>query len=379
MAFRLGFLGAAGTAFVSMLFWWAWIEGWYSWQAAYPPLWWHAHEMLFGFAMPVIAGFLLTAVATWTGQPPSRGAVLQILFGSWLLARVSLLAHLPGSLIVAALADTVFIAICIWEMARRILKVRQARNYIFLPILTMFALLNLASYQQASSAANGTEIHYGVLWLILTLIALVGGRVIPFFTSRKLQYEQPAISAWVDYPAIGALFTVGVVATLGGGAESSVWMTGLLVITGVLNMVRMARWWNRGILSEPLLWSLHLSYFFIPLSLILMAAMPLDGATTRIILHALAIGTVAGMILAMMSRVSLGHTGRPLVADKTVVAAFVLLGLAAATRGYLPLLLPVETLLLWRVSALLWLAAFAGFLVCYVPILIAARPDQKPG
>ncbi len=379
MAFRVGFLGAAATALVSMLFWLAWIEGWYSWQAEYSPLWWHAHEMLFGFAMPVVAGFLLTAVATWTGQQPSRGLTLQILFGCWLLARVALLLHLPLSLTIAALADTLFIAICIWEMARRVPAARQIRNYVFLPILAMFALLNLASYQQAAGAINATDIHYGVLWLMLTLVALVGGRVIPFFTSRRLQLEQPAISPWIDYPAIGSLFAVGVLETLGGSQLAGNWMTLAFLTTGILNLIRMARWWHSGICSQPLLWSLHLSYLFIPVSLLFMAATSQDTSSIRVLVHALGIGAIAGMIMAMMSRVSLGHTGRPLKSTTLMVGTFVLLGFAGVVRGYLPLIYPELSLLWWRVSALLWMGAFAGFLIGYVPILTAARPDQKPG
>jgi uncharacterized protein involved in response to NO len=379
LAFRAGFLGAAGFAVVSIVLWLAWLEGLTDWRASYQSGWWHAHEMLFGFAMPVVAGFLLTAVATWTGIAATRGARLQLLFGSWLLARCSLIVAGDLALEIAAVADTVFILLCCWEMAKRVWPVRQTRNYVFVPILLMFCALNLYSYRAALSGESATEIHFGVIWLMLTLIAIVGGRVIPFFTARKLQHPQTPILSWLDHSAIVGLLLVVALASSGELYARAAFSQPLLVGVGLLHGARLYSWWSPGVFSVPLLWSLYLSYAFIPLGLLTLAYTGVEPASGRQVMHILAIGGVAGMILAMTARVSLGHTGRELEAGNAMSVAFLLLALAALVRGLLPMVLPAFTAQWWRISAVLWIVAFSCFLLRYSAVLLKKRPDGKPG
>jgi uncharacterized protein involved in response to NO len=379
LAFRAGFLAASGFAVVSIGWWLAWLEGGIDWKTPWSPNWWHAHEMLFGFAMPVVVGFLLTAVATWTGTPGSRGWVLQCLFGLWLVARLALLANLPWGLVIAATCDTLFILGAAVELGRRIWSVRQKRNYAFAPIMLLFATLNLLSYSNASQPLAATGLHYAVLLLFLLLIAVVGGRVIPFFTSRRLQQEQPEILPWLDFGSL-ALLGALVLAAAGGYLSANVpSIRYLLAVTAVFHLLRQLRWWSRPILDVPLLWSLHLSYLFIPLGLGLLAWSLPDAAVSKTVIHLLGIGAVSGMILAMISRVSLGHTGHALEVGRLVSASFALLALAALTRGLLPVLFPAFTVASWRISALLWIAAFVIFLMRYRRILSSPRPDGKPG
>jgi len=379
LAFRPGFLAAALCAVLAMAAWMLILEGKLGWNHSYAAPWWHAHEMLFGFAMPVVVGFLLTAVAAWTGVAGTTGSRLKLLFLCWLGARVALLIPSDHSLLIAASADSLFLLGATWELGRRVWSVRQSRNYAFVPILLLFTTLNLLSYSQADDPLSSIHIHYGVLWLFLLLIAFVGGRVIPFFTARRLGFEQPPIVPWLDYGAITLLLAIVLLSLSGELLQDEAWLRGLLLITAAMHLLRLYRWRGWLGLNMPLLWSLHLSYLFIPMGLLGLAIVIPDPAAGKHMMHLLGVGAVAGMILAMIARVSLGHTGRPLEVRPIVSACFVLLATGALARSLLPLLWPTLTLWSWRLSALCWIAAFGIFLWRYVPILLSARPDGKPG
>ena len=379
LAFRPGFLAAALCAVLAMSVWLLLLEGALAWKHPYARAWWHAHEMLFGFAMPVVVGFLLTAVATWTGIAATTGRRLQLLFACWLAGRVALLLPTSHALLIAACADSLFMLGATWELGRRVWSVRQTRNYAFVPILLLFTTLNLMSYSQANAPLAGTDIHYGVLWLFMLLIAFVGGRVIPFFTARRLGFEQPATAPWLDYGAIALLLVIVLLSVSGQLLQDQAWLRALLLITATMHLLRLYRWQGWRGLGEPLLWSLHLSYLFIPLGLLGLALSIPNPYASQQLMHLLGIGAMAGMILAMIARVALGHTGRPLKVGAAVSASFALLATGALLRSLLPLLWPTLTLWSWRLSALCWIAAFAIFLWHYLPLLLTARPDGKPG
>jgi uncharacterized protein involved in response to NO len=379
LAFRPGFLAAALSAVLAMSAWLVLLEGNLNWDYHFNPAWWHAHEMLFGFAMPVVVGFLLTAVATWTGVAGTSGSRLKCLFACWLAGRVALL--LPGShaIPIAATADSLFMLGATWELGRRVWAVRQSRNYAFVPILLLFTSLNLMSYSRADAPLASSDIHYGVLWLFLLLIAFVGGRVIPFFTARRLGFEQPATVPWLDYGAIALLLVIVLLSVSGQLWRDQAWLRALLLVTATMHLLRLVRWRGWRGLGEPLLWSLHLSYLFIPTGLLGLALVIPDPLASKQIMHLLGIGALTGMILAMIARVALGHTGRPLRVGVSVSASFVLLAIAALLRSMVPLLWPELTMWAWRLSALCWIAAFTTYLWHYLPILLTARPDGKPG
>jgi uncharacterized protein involved in response to NO len=379
LAFRPGFLAAALCAVLTMIAWLLVLEGRVAWTYPYTATWWHAHEMLFGFAMPVVVGFTLTAVATWTGIAGTTGLQLKLLFGCWLGARVALLLPLSQNLLLAAAFDSLFMLGAAWELGRRVWSVRQSRNYAFVPIFLLFTALNLLSYSRADTPLAGTDIHYGVLWLTLLLIAFVGGRVIPFFTSRRLGFEQPAIVPWLDYGAIALLLGIVILAATGELLRDQAWLRVLLLLTAAMHFARLYRWRGWLGLGVPLLWSLHLSYLFIPLGLLGLAWFIPDPVAAKQLVHLLGIGAIGGIILAMIARVSLGHTGRPLEVGGVVSACFALLAAAALARGALPLWWPSLSLWGWRLSALCWITAFAVFLWYYAPILLRPRPDGKPG
>ena len=378
LAFRAGFLGAALFAVLGMSRWLYWMIQPQAWQAAITPNWWHAHEMIFGFALPVVAGFLLTAVATWTGIPGTRGWRLQLLFGSWLVARLVLWLA-PAWMLLAWLAEMLFIAITLFELGSRTWQHRQWRNLLFLPVLLILALLDSASYERAGNMLDTTNLHYGAVWMLAACVVIIGGRVIPLFTANRLGLTIPPLPGWLESLAIGSVIGVALAWAFMPGLSGGMGLQLLCLATGLLQLYRLAHWqgWKTG--AVPLLWSMHLSYLCIPLALLGQALVGNDPIAGKNLMHLLAIGAVGGMILAMMSRVSLGHTGRPLEVPAYLAWAFAGIIAAAVIRGLLPWLFPTMTDLAWRSSSALWIFAFSCFLYRYLPILTRPRADGKPG
>ncbi|MDH4040722.1 MAG: NnrS family protein [Gammaproteobacteria bacterium] len=378
LAFRFGFLAAAAFAVMAMGRWLLWILWPASWHSGLPPTWWHAHEMVFGFAMPVVAGFLLTAVATWTGIQGTRGWRLQLLFGLWGLAR-AVLWLAPAWALAAWLAEMLFISGIMFELGQRVWARRQWRNMLFLPVLLLLALLDSASYLHANDPVLASRLHFGAVWMVATLVVIIGGRVIPLFTANRLGLQIAPLPAWFEAIAIGSAAMVGLAMTLPQAQQGGAWLRLFCIAAGFVHLYRLARWQGWKTRRVPLLWSMHLAYLCIPLAMLGLGLAGTDPVATRSIIHLLAIGTIGGMILSMMSRVSLGHTGHPLDVPVYLAWAFALLAAAAVVRALLPLLSANLTPWSWRISALLWIFAFGCFLYRYLPILTRARVDGKPG
>jgi uncharacterized protein involved in response to NO len=377
LAFRAGFLLAGAFAVLGMLRWLYWMWWPEQWDFALLPGWWHAHEMVFGFAMPVVAGFLLTAVATWTGVPGTTGWRLQLLFGLWLAARC-ILWLLPQQLWIGWLAEMLFIALVLYELTKRVWAVRQWRNMLFPPVLLALAAFNTASYWSAADPVLSMRLHYGAVWMIGVLVVIIGGRVIPLFTGNRLDLAITPLPLWFDVLAIGSTVLIGLGMAL--WPEPPVTLFALLCVAGgIIHTVRLAHWQGWKTLHVPLLWSMHLSYLCLPLAMFALAMTAGDAAASRSVIHLLAIGTIGGMILATMSRVALGHTGRPLDVPAYLSVAFALVFAAAILRAGLPLLDVTLTPWAWRISALLWVIAFALFLLRYVPVLLQPRVDGRVG
>ncbi len=378
LAFRAGFLFAAAFAVAAMLRWLHWIGHPDRWPGALPPHWWHGHEFVFGFAMPVVAGFLLTAVATWTGIPGTRGVRLQGLFGAWLLARI-ILWLAPAWLWLAWLAEMLFLLLLLVELTRRVWAARQWRNLLFSPVILVLAALDTASFATADDPLLTSRLHYGAVWLVTVFVVIVGGRVTPLFTANRLGLEIRPLPAWFEYTAIGSVAAIALLFTLPPGQWQAPWFRWLCLAAGALHLYRVSRWQGWRTRRVPLLWSMHLSYLCIPLSLLWLGLAGADPVAVRNLIHLLAVGTIGGMILAMMSRVALGHTGRPLEVPAYIALAFILVLAAALARAAIPTLWPEQTRLAWQLSGLLWIVAFTCFLVRYTPILTRPRVDGRPG
>jgi len=398
LAFRPGFLLSAIFAVLSIVLWIYWLETGNSVigleaQKAFSPQWWHGHEMLFGFGLPVVIGFLLTAVQTWTNIPGTRHYRLMAIFGCWLFARVVLIIpadlQIPNNLILAMVADTLFIALGIYELFIRVWARKQWHNLAFIPILLVFAGLNITSYVQADSNGSGvfgrhTNFHYSAMMLYALLLTVMGGRVIPFFTARRLNLQQADKLKWLEISCI-ALTVIAVILTANGLLagdflkEGSQTVQALLLITAGIHLTRQARWHSLKTGGVPLLWSLHLSYLCIPVTLALLAFNLDNPIAIKNLMHLLGIGAIGGMIIAMMARVSLGHTGRSLDIKTDVVFALALVLIAGLIRSLLPTIYPELTLWAFRLSALCWVVGFVLFLKTYAPMYLKARVDGRPG
>ncbi len=379
LAFRPFFLAGSLFAMLAIPLWIAaWTGFWPGFQPTGGWLSWHRHEMLFGFAMAIVAGFLLTAGQTWTGQPGVSGNKLMALAVVWLLARLGWLFGLPVALLIPL--DLLFMLGVTGLMARMLWKARQKRNY---PIIAVLSLMTAADVLVLCGVALGDDAlqRQGVLaglWLVAALMAIIGGRVIPFFTQRGLgRTEAVKPWLWLDVALLVGTGLIAVLYAVGVALQQHVWLGVLFLGIAAGHLLRLARWYDSGIWRVPLLWSLHLAMLWLVVAapgLALWNFGLLDSSSSS--LHALSVGSMSGLILAMIARVTLGHTGRPLQLPPGIVGAFVLFNLGAASRVFLITEWPVIGL--WA-AAICWALAFALYAWRYAPMLVTARVDGHPG
>lgn len=382
LGFRTFFLGGALYACLAMLLWLLALSGVRVLPRVGNPIWWHAHEMIFGFGLAIVAGFVLTAIQNWTGIPGVRGWPLALVTGLWLLPR--LLMPLRGELNpLVIVLDLLWLPMVAGLLARPIIQIKQWRNLFFVPLLGFLTLLNALSYY---AAADGNwllaeRVFITAVLALSALIAVMGGRVIPFFTSRATGTEKTQPIMLLEKLSLGAFW----MATLGWlllprTALFNGLLALLLLVAALSNLARLARWNSKLTLSIPLLWILHLGYLFLPLGMLALAAALLQlGITVSLASHWLTAGALGAVILGMIARVSLGHSGRPLEIGKPMVVAFVLVILAALLRTLLPLLAPGLTTTAYHGSALAWTLAFGLFCRVYWPVLTRPRIDGRPG
>lgn len=385
LGFRPFFLGGA---VVAALYIPLWLMGWFTPQyslfnsefwANVVPLWWHPHEMLFGFAMAIVCGFLLTAVQAWTNQPTIKGRSLIVTFVCWLIARLTLLLPMNIPLVVPALFDSLFLGFSAFALWRCIYPVKQWRNIGF-PILLVVALVvNLASYYALFQRdfSLSTQLWQGMIWWLALVITIVGGRVIPFFTAMRIQQPKPDPISVLENTLLllmGLMFIQAITHWLPKGVEQV-----LLAVAGGLHFIRFARWQAHKTLKEPMLWSLHLAYVSLPVTLILMAINIENEYAYRTLLHLFAVGGIAALCLSMISRVSLGHTSRNIYQGPNMAFAFLSIALAAIFRAIMPLLMPEHTQMWLWIAGMFWFIGFGLFVWFYAPILTRPRLDGRPG
>jgi uncharacterized protein involved in response to NO len=374
------FLGAA-WAVVALALWLGALLAGLELPSALDAFAWHRHEMLFGFVGAMVAGFLLTAIPNWTGRLPIAGWPLAALAGLWLAARLAVLWSDALGLAVAAALDVGFYAVMAFVGAREILAAKN-RNLPLVAMVLLFGTANAVDYASMSGLlADGEAGFRAGIALVTVMISVIGGRIVPSFTRNWLVKQgrdrglpgQPgrfdiavigvtalALLAWVLFPAARA--------------------TGIgLAAAAVLQLARLARWSGWRTLSDPLVSVLHLGYLWVPLGLALLGWSILGTAVPRTAaIHALTAGAMATMILAVMTRATLGHTGRELRAGPATILAYALVTLGAVLRVVAPLG-AIDYRLGMEAAGLLWAGAFVVFLLAYGPILFGGRPDAKPG
>ena len=383
LAFRPFFLLGALFSLLSLLVWLAFWHG-NLWLTPYGGmLWWHQHEMLFGFGSAIIAGFLLTAVQNWTGRPGLSGWPLLALVSLWLTARLLLAyaAHLPAWWLL--LVDGAFLPLVALTMAKPVITVRMWRNLMFVPVLLALAMTNIAMHVGVitGNALLIREAGHLAILIITLVMVLLGGRVIPFFTSRKLGIPQPECTRSIEIASMGALTAVVLlqVIIMVSSLRADTLLAALMVIAAISNAWRLSRWKGWQSWREPLLWGLHLSYAFIPLGLAMWAWQLFTGQRVETALHALAIGSMGTMMLAMMSRVSLGHTGRAIRTLPGIGVALAVLLIAALLRSVWLMLFPQSSHWVYSVVIIAWCLSYLVFVLHYAVPLLSARIDGEDG
>lgn len=374
LGFRPFYLVASVFAAISLPLW----VGEYS---GYLPSAWshsmfgHAHEMLFGYALAVVAGFLFTAVRAWTGRPTPTGMTLASFVLLWIAGRV--LAVTPyqtaATLINAAFPIAVAVGIGI-----PLANSGNRRNYFFVLLLFLLSMATLTHHLSllgvlAVPALAGLQVG---LDLVLFIIAVVGGRVIPMFTNNGVPGTRATRNALVEKFALGGVLVLLIADVL--QASPSV-LAILALVVAIAHAARLYLWQPWRTARTPLVWILHASYGWIVAYLVLRSLAAFGMIAVPLAIHALTIGAIGGMTMGMMARTARGHTGRALTADGFEVACFVLIQLAALCRVFGAMLFPDAYLATVIASGLCWSLAFAIFSVRYWPVLSRSRLDGKPG
>jgi uncharacterized protein involved in response to NO len=377
LGFRPFFLlaGLAAALLVGVWLWW-YLDGGLA-NSYYGPVLWHAHEMLYGFAVAVVAGFLLTAVRNWTGQATPRGRALLALALLWLAGRALPFAagFLPGWLI--AVVDLAFLPLLALVLLRPLLLRRQTSNLVFPVLLLALVACNLLLHLDrlgVLAAGTGREALLAAVYLLILLITIMGGRVIPFFTEKAIPGLQTHSRPWVDQLGLVALVLFILLKPFLPAIAA-----GCALVAGLAHGLRLQGWYDRGIWSRPLLWVLHLGYAWLAAGLVLEFLAWLGLLPESLAVHALTLGALGMITLGMMARVALGHTGRTLATGPAVLWAFRLLALAVALRVLAPLV-AMSWYPFWVLAAgISWIMAFGLFVWVYWPILSRPRLDGMPG
>ncbi|MBW3694279.1 short-chain dehydrogenase [Vibrio sp. T187] len=341
-----------------------------------PALWWHVHEMLFGFSMAIVAGFVLTAVQTWTGVNGTKHHRLGLLVGLWLAPR--LLFWTPAPLWLISSLEALFLLAVAYEVGFRVVKSKGWKNLFFVPLFMLAIVANFASYAAIKGMPPfpASAVWQAMLWWFTILLSVMGGRVIPFFTARKFNFEKAQPLIWLDWAA--NLPLVGLFVLSFFPLTFAQFGQGLMLVAGIFQLVRFVRWKPWLTLSEPLVWSLHTAYVCIPLSLLLRGLLDNPFANHNM-LHLFAIGALGGLILAMISRVTMGHTGRAIYKGPNMGWPFAAILLAALIRSVGVAFFPAYLIDLVNISAGLWVFAFVMFMRHFAMMLLTPRADGHPG
>ncbi|MBL8348960.1 MAG: NnrS family protein [Burkholderiaceae bacterium] len=375
LGFRPFYLGAAAYALLAVPLWIALLQGRVSLTLTVAPLLWHAHEMLFGFAVAVIVGFLLTAGKAWTGLATPRGGPLAALALLWLAARG---AAVFAPYAVYAALDLLLLPLVAAVFIRLLLRAGNRRNLPIGAILVLLALANAAFHAAVAGfigIAPVRALHAG-LALVVMIECVIAGRVIPAFTTSALpgaKLQAPRLLEQLTLGGTAAGLALWVLAPAGGFTAA------VLGTAAALHALRLWHWKPLRTRARPILWVLHAAYAWLPIGLLLLAMSQLGAVGASAGVHALAVGATGGLVIGMITRTARGHTGRPLQASRLEVAAYLLVAGAAVMRVVLPLLAPRQ-LNVWLVAAAAaWALAFGLYLFVFAPWLSSTRLDGKDG
>ena len=380
LAFRPFFWLGALFSVVSILVWALSFTGNLLFMPYGSGYFWHVHEMLFGFAVAIIVGFLLTAVQTWTKQPSVKGVPLAFLVLIWLSGRILMaFPDLAPDYVIAAL-DLAFLPLAAYFLAVPIVRAQMWRNLFFVPIFLIMAVINAVMHGAVAGVfeLSYVELSHVMVMMVTLVMCIMGGRVFPMFTANGTRTQKVQPIAWLEKISIISVIASVIVSTnllpLPSEINALVYL-----IAGLSNFARALRWRIWVTFGTPLVWTLHLSYWSICIGLLLLSAVEfqlLNNASMAF--HTITVGGMGMMILAMISRVSLGHTGRFIEVGKIMTMAFIIMVLTIITRTLAPVFVADYAMVL-MISAILWLVAYGTFVVMYTPVLFRPRVDGSPG
>lgn len=378
LGFRTFFALSGLSALVLMVVWRSLYDGSLVLDNYFVKNYWHAHEMLLGYTVAVISGFLLTAVRNWTGKQTLTGASLAGLALLWVYGRI--LPFYSGLLAdeFIALVDFLFLPVLAYSLLKPIMAAKYTRGYVFIALLLIMSFGNGLIHMEIlglseQTAWTGFQI---VIGLIIVMILVIAGRVFPFFTEKGLSGTLPIRNPLYDALSIGsALLVFGLLIMQVSGALLAL----AAAMAAIVNLLRVNDWYVFKIWFVPLLWVLYIGYAWIIIGFILTALSAYSIVMPTLALHAFTMGGIGVITLGMMARVSLGHTGRVLKASHAMAIAFALINLAALIRVFFPIFLPHWYADIIYAATILWLAAFSLFAYVYAPILTTARADGKAG
>lgn len=381
LGFRPFFLAASLFAIVAMIVWTASYS--FSVEFYFSPLSpniWHAHEMIFGYTMAVIAGFLLTAIKNWTGEEVLRGKSLALLLSLWVIARILPLSGLVIPIEILALVDVAFLLILSIVCLLPVLKVKQYKQAGIISKIFLLMICNVFFYLGVMGVVDeGIQWGlYSALYMIIALVLVMMRRVMPMFIKSGVDGEVKFTNrAWVDNSSLILLLCLWVADVF---TVYDQFVAATAVLLTILHMIRLSGWYTRRVWSKPLVWILVVAYSFIIVGFALIAASVYLDVSPFLSTHAFTVGAIALVTIGMMSRVSLGHTGRSVFEPPVAVFwSLLILTLAAVVRVIFPLF-NMDLYVYWiGISQLMWIVAFAVFVYVYAPMFLSARVDGKDG
>jgi len=338
---------------------------------------WHSHEMIFGFTMAIVAGFLLTAVENWTSRPTARGAFLAVLVGLWMIGRLVGLGGAAAA--IAGLADLLFLPTLTVAIAIPLFLAGSKRNYLLVAILPLLWVCDLFLHLRTSGLLPQSYLRTDLVAvdLIVVVLVIITGRIVPLFTRNALADESIRPVPGINLAGIISVLVVALIEVVAPGGYV---MAAAAAIAGFFVLGRSLQWGSWKTLGNPILWVLHLGHVWIWLGLFLKAAaaagLPIQSSVAT---HALTAGAIGTLTLGMMVRVTLGHTGRPLQVPPMMTVAFAAITGSALLRVFGPWLRADLTRSALISSATLWSLAFALYVIGNARHLVTPRPDGKPG
>ena len=376
LGFRPFFLASAYSAVILMAIWGLMYTNTIQLNTYYGTIYWHSHEMLFGYSAAVIAGFLLTAVRNWTNVDTITKTPLAMLAGIWLLARILPFTPVPGVWI--AIVDVSFFLLLMLAVAYPVIKVKQWNNLIMIAILGAFLVADiLVQGQYLGLISNGViQGNSLALYSVLFIIQVLTGRVMPHFTRivvpGTIVVERPRL----EMTLLVVLFLLAVADVLALDSLLISFLAGVLLVAHIM---RVFPWFSKPVLNIPILWVLYAGYLWLIIGFIMKVFVGFDWVSNNLAIHAWTVGTIGITTYGMMSRVSLVHTGREMVPPKFAIIGFYLLFIAAVIRVILPLIAMSQYILWIELSILFWILGFTLFAIAYTPVLTQPRVDGRAG